>query len=430
MKDDQTINPYQKQAPHHCEWPAECSWEWCDSSWFPATTSADSAVATLKATSNTSACLHGVSSKFQDLRANILNDTGQIDTPGAKRLVRLLLFQVESRVRISKQFSTLAYKMPKPWSWWTLWTQWFGEKIMRPVRIFLHAWVCWGALELLLMDDGLQWITADCWGLTAKSTQILWPGSFLHSRCPSTFVESWRLESLAHWPLTLPKPGCFALSKKGDKQDSQTETSLCFHAAALSQFKLGEVTSHLWKWRFHTKPTEPSFDCQLQLSSWFAVPCVRTLGRPLQQVPFSQVLRSMENKRIQTPSNEYCAAHVGKVVLTSACHHTPCHLALPPLALLAHLRDPLSRWWVASTPTSTDTSRFHVLLFCHISRDNVLLKNVPKKWKEFVTPCHWFQVTRKTNTDTMMLNNVTLWFTLGGRWKASENVMMQYHGWR
>ena len=164
MKDYQTINPYQKQAPHHCEWPAECSWEWCDSSWFPARTSADSAVATLKATSNTSACLHGVSSKFQDLRANILNDTGQIDTPGAKRLVRLLLFQVESRVRISKQFSTLAYKMPKTWSWSTLWTQWFGEKIMRPVRIFLHAWVCWGALELLLMDDGLQWITADCWG--------------------------------------------------------------------------------------------------------------------------------------------------------------------------------------------------------------------------------------------------------------------------
>ena len=84
--------------------------------------------------------------------------------PWSKKIVRLLLFQVESRVRISKQFSTLAYKMPKTWSWWTLWTQWFGEKIMRPVRIFLHAWVCWGALELLLMDDGLQWITADCWG--------------------------------------------------------------------------------------------------------------------------------------------------------------------------------------------------------------------------------------------------------------------------
>lgn len=89
MKDYQTINPYQKQAPHHCEWPAECSWEWCDSSWFPARTSADSAVARLKATSNKSACLHGVSSKFQDLRANILNDTGQIDTPGAKRLKAL-----------------------------------------------------------------------------------------------------------------------------------------------------------------------------------------------------------------------------------------------------------------------------------------------------------------------------------------------------
>ncbi len=32
--------------------------------------------------------------------------------------------------------------------------------------------------------------------------------------------------------------------------------------------------------------TEPSFDCQLLSSSWFAVPCVRTLGRPLQQVSF------------------------------------------------------------------------------------------------------------------------------------------------
>ena len=43
--------------------------------------------------------------------------------------------------------------------------------------------------------------------------------------------------------------------------------------------------------------------------------------------------------------------------------------------------------------------------------------------------CHSMSLV-SGDTDTIMLNNVTLWFTVGGRWKASENVMMQYHGWR
>lgn len=76
------------------------------------------------------------------------------------------------------------------------------------------------------------------------------------------------------------------------------------------------------------------------------------------------------------------------------------------------LRDSMS----SSSATSAGT----------MSSSKMFQKN-EKNLSLHVTGFRWHE---STNTDTMMLNNVTLWFTLGGRWKASENVMMQYHGWR
>ena len=235
---------------------------------------------------------------------------------------------------------------------------------MRPVRIFLHASVCWGALELLLRDDGLQLTAEDEW-LTEKSTRILWPGGFLHSRCPSTFVESWRLESLAHWPLTTLQyhwhwniyrnPEVLPHQKRGTNRTARQRPAFasmrlpCHTSWVKSHLSFGNSMTFQDQtdWAFFRLPAAVVFLVRGALREDFGSASAASF--------FSQVLRTMENKCIQTPSDEYCAAHVvGKVVLTSACHHTPCHLALPPLALLAHLRDPLSNGeWQAHQPART-----------------------------------------------------------------------------
>ena len=91
-------------VPHHCGWPAECSLEWCAASCSPAeennilrqewpspehakdifgTHKCSQYLSDGKTIRGSATCLGRVSSKFQDLCANILDDTRQVNTPQA-----------------------------------------------------------------------------------------------------------------------------------------------------------------------------------------------------------------------------------------------------------------------------------------------------------------------------------------------------------